>query len=178
MIKRADASVFFELAPNVVVGLDSTVSGLVVSALVTAAEHAGASRAALLRAASLAPSTLDYVAARISRAELYRLCEASCEQTHDPAFGLHWAEQLLPRAFNPVTDLVYHAADLRESMRSLDKFHKLRCPRDFIKVVTGLVFIKRLVPLPGIRILERRVRPLPKAPRVILRGTGCQVCRR
>lgn len=97
----------------------------VVRPLLEAAQRAGASRASLLRAVGVAPETLDSLDARISRADFHRLLEAMFEQTGDPAFGLHCLERLSPRSFNPVTDLVFHAADLRQSMSSLQKFLSL-----------------------------------------------------
>jgi AraC-like DNA-binding protein len=65
---------------------------------------------------------LNSLDSTVSQAELYRLLEGILELTRDPAFGLHCLERLNPRAFNPVSDLVFHAQDLRQSMNSLEKF--------------------------------------------------------
>ena len=115
----------FALSPSPVIGLDSTLSVLAVRPLVDVVERRGISRASLLRGAGLSADRLDDRAARITRAELYRLCEASLELTRDPAFGLYWAEHLAARAFNPLGDLVHHAKNLRAAMRAVEQFHTL-----------------------------------------------------
>jgi hypothetical protein len=93
--------------------------------LVEAAERAGAARAPLLRAAGVTLAALNSLDAKISRAQLYRLLEAMLALTRDPAFGLHCIEKMSPHAFNPVTDLVFHARDLRQSMGSFQQFVSL-----------------------------------------------------
>jgi AraC-like DNA-binding protein len=103
----------------------SAVSVRVVRPLVDAAERAGAARASLLRAVGIAPAALNDLDARISRAELYRLLETMLELTRDPAFGLHCLKWLSPQSFNPVTGIVFHAPDLRQSMSSFAKFVSL-----------------------------------------------------
>ncbi|MDD9932808.1 MAG: AraC family transcriptional regulator [Myxococcales bacterium] len=97
----------------------------VVRPLLFAAEAAGAARAPLLHAARLEPDALGDVGRTISRQELYRLLDGIVEQTRDPAFGLHCLQRLTPQAFNPITGLVFHAPDLRESMKALQKFLSL-----------------------------------------------------
>lgn len=108
-----------------VIGLDSTISVLAVRPLVDAVAKQGVSKASLLRAAGLAAARLHDRAARVTRAEFYRLCEATLELTRDPAFGLHWAKRLAASAFNPLGDLVDHAKDLRTAMQSVEQFHTL-----------------------------------------------------
>ena len=103
----------------------SAVSIRVVRPLVDAAERAGAARAPLLRAAGIASTTLRELDTQVSYRELYRLIEAALALTGDPAFGLHCLQRLTPQVFNPITDLVFHAADLRQSMSSLQKFLSL-----------------------------------------------------
>ena len=103
----------------------STVSMRTVRPLVDAAVRCGAARASLLRAAGITPASLESLDARVSHAELYRLIEAMLDSSGDPAFGLHCLRHLDRHAFNPVSDLVYHAPDLRQSMSSLQKFHSL-----------------------------------------------------
>ncbi|MDD9947380.1 MAG: AraC family transcriptional regulator ligand-binding domain-containing protein [Myxococcales bacterium] len=93
----------------------------VVRALVSAAEKAGAQRAPLLAAVPLAPTALEEVDTGISFAQTYGLLDAIIKQTGDPAFGLHCMGLLGPGAFNPVTALVFHAPDLRQSMTSLQR---------------------------------------------------------
>ena len=113
------------LGPSPVIGLDSTISVLAVRPLIATLEKRGVSQASLLRAADLAAARLEDRTARITRAELYRLFEATLALTRDPAFGLHWAEHLAARAFNPLGDLAYHAKDLRAAMQSVEQFHTL-----------------------------------------------------
>src|SRR5262245_21994641 len=109
--------------PSPVIGLESTISVLAVRPLIWAVDKRGVSQASLLREAELATARLADRAARITRAELYRLFEVTLARTRDPAFGLRWAEHLAARAFNPLGDLVYHAKDLRAAMESVEQFH-------------------------------------------------------
>lgn len=90
--------------------------------LLAAAERAGAKQTALLRLAGIPAAALSSLDATISSTELYRLIDGMLALTRDPAFGLHCLERLSPRSFNPITDLVFHAADLRQSMSSFQKF--------------------------------------------------------
>jgi AraC-like DNA-binding protein len=136
---------------------ESTVSMRVVRPLVEAAQRAGAPRKPLLSAVPLAPEALNSLDARISLVELYRLLEAVLELTGDPAFGLHCMERLSPRAFNPISDLVYHAPDLRQSMSSLQKFHALLADDVSIRVEeSGRRVIIRCMALTGAPLSVQR----------------------
>lgn len=106
-------------------GTEGTVSIRTVKPIIEAAHRAGAARAALLRAAQVASVDLESLDARIPESRLHALFEVVIELTGDPAFGLHCIERLNPRSFNPVSDLVYHASDLRASMSALQTFHAL-----------------------------------------------------
>jgi len=97
----------------------------VVRGLVEAVEQVGVPRAELLRCAQLDPAQLDCEEACVPRSVVYRLCELALDSTRDPAFGLHWSEQLCGNAFNPVSHLVAHAATLRQGFESLHRFHRL-----------------------------------------------------
>ena len=97
----------------------------VVRALVGAAERAGVERASLLRAAKLSGVALDRLDAHVSRSQMGRLVESVLLLTGDPAFSLRCLLHLSPHSFNPVTNLVFHAPDLRQSIKSLEKFMSL-----------------------------------------------------
>src|SRR5262245_10903832 len=103
----------------------ASMSLLVVRGLVEAVEQVGVSREDLLRSRELAPAELDPDAACVPRSVVCRLCERAMAPTRDPAFGLHWGERPCAAAFNPVSDLVAHAATLRQGLESLHRFHRL-----------------------------------------------------
>jgi AraC-like DNA-binding protein len=104
---------------------DSTVSMPVVRALVDLAERAGAERTLLLRDASFDPVRLHQHDARATRTDLYRLCEAMLARTGRPDLGLYCAEHVMSQVYNPVADLAYHSATLRESMHSVLRYQRL-----------------------------------------------------
>lgn len=104
---------------------ESTISVRVLLELVQAVEHAGVPRAELLRRASVPASLLEAPDARVSRAELYTLCEHALDVTRDLAFGLHWAHRLSDRAFVPITQLVAHAKTLRQGLELLAQYSKI-----------------------------------------------------
>jgi AraC-like DNA-binding protein len=112
------------------VTLDSTspeaaVSSLVARNLLHTVEQMGVSTVALFAAAQLDPALFDTPDARLPRRQVLRLCEAAVEITADPALGLRWAERLDTSAFPPVSDLVRHAATLREAFETLEQFRRL-----------------------------------------------------
>src|SRR5262245_1359783 len=90
-------------------GPDNVVSMRVLRPLLAAAERAGVPRDKL-------PHVSRALDERIALSEFYQLLETVLDLTDDPAFGLHCLERLTARAFNPVADLVYHSADLRQSL--------------------------------------------------------------
>ena len=98
---------------------------LVVRALVDAVETAGVSQGKFLRAAHISPEQLDALDARVSRSEVYRLCELAMDLTGDPALGLHWSDRLNVNSFHLVSDLLSHAPTLRQAFESLFRFHQL-----------------------------------------------------
>lgn len=97
----------------------------VVRTLADVVERAGVSLAALLRAAAIELDGLDRADARVSRAAVYRLCEAAIDLTQNPALGLHWAESLGGHAFVPISLLIAHAPTLRHALEALSDFHRL-----------------------------------------------------
>jgi len=107
----------------------STVSIRVVRGLAAAAERRGVPRSELLRWAQLSPAQLACPDARISHAELHRLCELAMDTIGDPALGLHWGEKLNGCAFNPIADLIAHAPTLRAGLEALGRFHPLLSDR-------------------------------------------------
>jgi AraC-like DNA-binding protein len=115
----------------------STVSIRVVRALVTALEQRGVPRAVFLHAAQLRPEQLASSEARVTRAEVYRLCELAIDMTADPALGLHWAEKPTGCAFNPISDLIAHAATLRHGLEALCQFHPLLSDDDSFRLSEG-----------------------------------------
>jgi AraC-like DNA-binding protein len=97
----------------------------VVKALVGAVEQAGGGRVELLRAAGFEATQLDADEARMTRSDVYRICELALELTGDPALGLHWAERLAVNTFVPVSYLIAHSADLRNGFETLSRFARL-----------------------------------------------------
>lgn len=93
--------------------------------LIAAAQRAGVRPDSLLAAANLEPRALDALDERVPQTAVVRLFETLLDLSGDPAFGLHCFDHLSARSFNPVTDLVFHAANLRQSMSSLQKFVSL-----------------------------------------------------
>jgi AraC-like DNA-binding protein len=103
----------------------SLVSLRVVRGLAEAVECAGGSRNAFLASAKLDAAQLDSADACLSRSELYRLIELAMGAANDPALGLHWCERLPDSVFNPVTQLIRHAASLRQGLDTMLQFHGL-----------------------------------------------------
>jgi AraC-like DNA-binding protein len=113
---------------------ESTVSIRVVRGLVDAAELHGVPRAQFLHWAQLCPAQLADAHARITHAEVYRLCELALEVTADPALGLHLGEKLTGLALNPVCDLIAHSATLRDGLDALSRFHPLLSDHTSVQV--------------------------------------------
>jgi len=115
----------------------STISIRVVRGLVAAVEELGVPRAVFLRAAELRSEQLASAEARVTRAEMFRLCELAMDLTADPAFGLHWGERPTAFAFNPLSDLVAHAATLRDALEALCQFHPLLSDKASFQLCKG-----------------------------------------
>ena len=109
------------------VSSESTISMRVVRALVHAIERAGVPRWKIIQSARLTPEALDNLDARMQRGEFYRLCEAALDLTGDPAFALHWSEQLAATALDPIASLVAHSEDLGQALQTLSQYHRLLC---------------------------------------------------
>lgn len=99
-----------------------TVSIRVVRELVHVLEESGISRQAFLKASLLEPARLDADEARLSRSEVYRLCEHAIELTGNPALGLQWGERLDGGAFAPISQLLSHSPTLRDAFEALARF--------------------------------------------------------
>jgi AraC-like DNA-binding protein len=108
---------------------ESRISMRVVRGLLDGVEQSGVARTQFLRAAQLPPERLAADDARMTRAEVYRLCELAISLTADPAFGLHWCERLTGTTFNVVSDLIAHSATLRQALESVQQFHRLLSDR-------------------------------------------------
>lgn len=102
-----------------------TISARVARGLVSFLEQRGVSRAAFLHSAQINAEALSSADARLTRREICALAEVALEMTGDPALGLHWIETLADRSFNPLADLILHAATLREGLEALLHFHPL-----------------------------------------------------
>jgi AraC-like DNA-binding protein len=140
------------------VGVHSTVSATALRPLIAALESCGVPRTSLLHAADLTDDMLAIPALRIPRPSLYKLCEIGLELGNDPAFGLHWAEQLPPRAFSPVADLVYYAANVRESMEALQTFHQLLADDINLRVVEAAAHVTfRCLPMVAVTLGAERL---------------------
>lgn len=109
------------------VSSESTVSMRVVRALVHAVERVGVSRPRIALAARLSLEALEDLDARLPLADFYRLCEVALELTGDPAFGLHWSEQLAASALDPIASLVAHSETLGQALSTLTQYHRLLC---------------------------------------------------
>jgi AraC-like DNA-binding protein len=103
----------------------SLVSVRVVRGLAEAVECAGGSRASFLEAAGLQAAQLDSAEACLSRSEIYKLFELAVSVADDPGLGLHWCERLSDSVFNPITQLIRHAATLRRGLDTMTRFRGL-----------------------------------------------------
>ena len=104
---------------------ESTISVLVVRGLVAGLEQAGFASQRLLRAGNFDPARLSVPNARVTRAEVFRLCELALDLTADPALGLHWSERLARATFAPVSYLISSSANLRQALRTLEQYYEL-----------------------------------------------------
>jgi AraC-like DNA-binding protein len=107
------------------VARDCAVSTRIVFGLIEAVEIAGVPRAEFLRAAGLEAGLLEAADARVPRSEVFRLCVLAMDLTADPALGLHWGERFTANTLAPISQLIAHAATLRQSFESLQQFQRL-----------------------------------------------------
>ena len=103
----------------------SLVSVRIVRGLAEAVEAAGGSKAAFLAASGVEPGQLDSADACLARSELYRIFELAMRTADDTALGLHWCERLSDSVFNPITQLIRHAATLRRGLDTMIRFRGL-----------------------------------------------------
>lgn len=106
-------------------GSESTVSMCVARSVVDAAARAGVARQRALEAAGLSEARLADSSGWMARSALLRLCDRVRSLSGDPAFGLHWVEFLDESAYLPVSNLIAHAADLREGLAALQRYSLL-----------------------------------------------------
>jgi AraC-like DNA-binding protein len=116
---------------------EATDSIWIVQSLVEVVENMGVPRQRFLKAAQLEAAWLEHADARLPRSKVGRACEIALDLTADPAFGLHWAERLTANAFNLISHLVAHAANLRQAFETLFQFAQLLTDR------LGLELIER-----------------------------------
>jgi AraC-like DNA-binding protein len=87
--------------------------------------RAGVPSEQLLAAVDLDPAQLTAADARLPYARVLAIGEAALSLSGDPAFGLHWTEQLSIDTFSPITYLISHAASLGQGLDSLTQFARL-----------------------------------------------------
>jgi AraC-like DNA-binding protein len=104
---------------------EPTVSIRIVRQLVAAVERAGISPQLFTQAAQLDVRRLDDAEDRVLREELFRFVETALDLTGDPALGLHWGEWITANSFNLVSQLLAHAATLRQAFATLFQFGAL-----------------------------------------------------
>lgn len=97
----------------------------VVRALVAAVEQAGIEREELLAGSELDSARLSDDRAFVEDAFISPLCERALDLTGDPALGLHWCERLEDSMFDPLSNMVAHAKNLRQALLDLRQFHLL-----------------------------------------------------
>lgn len=113
------------LAGWVVTERDSTVSIRVVRGLLDAIAAAGVERFALLAHAGLDRTWLSNDDARVSRTQVFQMCELALDLTGDPAFGLHWGEHTSDSTFTPLSHLIAHSANFGAGLQTLFDYHRL-----------------------------------------------------
>lgn len=114
-----------------------SVSVIAVRALLDAVGHMGGPRADLLRELGGLAESLHNDEARVPLAELCRVCELALDLTGDSALGLHWAEQVRPVAFAPVSHMIAHAPSLRNAFALLSRFGQLFSDQPFVTLTEG-----------------------------------------
>ena len=102
-----------------------SVSIFVARAIVEAVEQAGVERARLLVEVPFERGRLDDAEGRIELDEFAQLLAAAIALTGDPAFGLHFVEQIAHGAGNLISHLVAHARTLREALIACTQFQSL-----------------------------------------------------
>jgi hypothetical protein len=129
--------------------VESKASVGVVRGLVEAIERAEVERERFAAAAGLRLDELGGAEARVSVAELQRLCALAVELSDDPLLGLHWAGWLTERMFVPVSHLIAHSKSLRQGFELLAQYLPLLCDHVAYRIFEGEdeVVLQRL-PLP------------------------------
>ena len=106
-------------------GRESPISVRVLLGLMDAVDRVGIARSEVLRGTEIDPALLDSPDERMTRGQLYTLCERVLDLTNDAAFGLHWAETLTDRSFAPISHLIAHSSSLRQALELLAQFSQL-----------------------------------------------------
>jgi AraC-like DNA-binding protein len=104
---------------------ESTISVRVLLGLVDAVSAVGIDREAFLSAAKLSPTLIEDDDARVTRSDMFHLCELALDLTGDPALGLHWGELCTDSTFTPLSHLIAHSANLRAGFQTLFDFQRL-----------------------------------------------------
>jgi AraC-like DNA-binding protein len=107
----------------------STVSVYVLRWLVDAVAASGVTRVAFLSAARVDPALLENDDARVSHAEIFRLCEVALDATGDEAFGLHWAERSVHGDFTMLSQLIAQSPTLGAGFQTLFEYQRLMSDR-------------------------------------------------
>jgi len=113
---------------------EPSVSMIAIRALLGALEAQGRPSEALLRELGPHANRLHVDEARVSFADLCRICERAIDMTGDPALGLRWAEQLRRETFAPVSHMLAHVQTLRQGLDLLTKFGPLFCDAPFFSL--------------------------------------------
>jgi len=103
----------------------STVSIRVVQGLADVLAVSGIDRQTFLNAARISSALLADEDARISRLEMFRLCEVALDLTGDSALGLHWGERFTESTFTPLSHLIAHSTNLRAGLQTLFAYQQV-----------------------------------------------------
>jgi len=101
------------------------VSTLVARRLLQFMEHAGVPPAELLAHAQVYARRVARIYTRTSCAEVDRLIHAALDLSGDEALGLHYGERMQQSTYNPLSNLVTHAASLRDGFAAIERFAPL-----------------------------------------------------
>lgn len=121
----------------------------VVQGLVDAVAMSGIDPQSFLALAKLDPSLLADGDVRLTRIEMFRLCDIALDLTGDSALGLHWGERFHEGTFTPLSHLIAHSMNLRAGLQTLFEYQRLMTDETRYELVEeGDIVTLRLSALP------------------------------
>jgi len=103
-----------------------------VRGLLELVERSGCSREPIAQRLGSHADRLHLNDARILYGDFSELCELAVAITGDSGLGLHWAEQVSPQMFGPMSCMLTRVRSLRQAFQLVSQFGQLFCDEPFL----------------------------------------------